>query len=56
MVIFIYFLSQISGIKRLVPRLKSMKFKLQYPDTVQDSKPVSCCLVDDYISNNSLPL
>ena len=33
------FAISISGIKRLVPRLKSLMFQLRYPELVQDCKP-----------------
>ncbi|QQP38857.1 Putative LOC100741633, partial [Caligus rogercresseyi] len=33
------FAISISGIKRLVPRLKSIMFQLRYPELVQDCKP-----------------
>ena len=32
---------QLSSIKRLVPRLKSISFKQHYSEMVQDIKPVS---------------
>lgn len=38
--LFIYFL-QLADIKRLLPRLKSMSFKLHFSEMVQDIKPVS---------------
>ena len=33
------FAISISGIKRLVPRLKSLLFQQRYPELVQDCKP-----------------
>jgi hypothetical protein len=36
----LFHLFQISSVKRLVPRLKSLKFRSQYSDAVQDTKPV----------------
>ena len=33
------FAISISGIKRLVPRLKSLKFQQTYPELVQECKP-----------------
>jgi len=38
---FYIFLLQLADIKRLLPRLKSMSFKLQFSEMVQDIKPVS---------------
>jgi hypothetical protein len=39
--VFYIFLLQLADIKRLLPRLKSMSFKLRFNDMVQDIKPVS---------------
>jgi len=39
--LFLFFLLQLADIKRLLPRLKSMSFKLQFNEMVQDIKPVS---------------
>ena len=33
------FAISLADIKRLVPRLKSLKFQLHYPELVQDCKP-----------------
>jgi len=35
------FLLQLADIKRLLPRLKAMSFKLHFNEMVQDIKPVS---------------
>ena len=42
------FAISISGIKRLVPRLKSLVFRQRYPELVQvrDSLPHNCSLFD----------
>ena len=39
--LFFIFLFQLADIKRLLPRLKAMSFKLHFSEMVQDIKPVS---------------
>lgn len=39
--VLLTFLFQIAEIKRLLPRLKSMSFRLHHSEVVQDIKPVS---------------
>lgn len=41
----VVFTLQMSSIKRLIPRLKSMLFKRSFPELVSDIKPVSESIV-----------